>query len=118
MKKSFGSNGLEPRSPFKQAKLNPPVPGKAVLGGAKAFAKDYNANFPQQRANAIAASLANKATGGITMDNSLVGLPGIGTLAKAGIRKAASKTAGAWTGRKTGAIADATVQFHGLVSGK
>ena len=57
-------------------------------------------------------------TGGITMDNSLVGLPGVGTVAKAGIRKAASKTAGKWTGRKTGAIADATVQFHGLVSGK
>lgn len=57
-------------------------------------------------------------TGGITMDNSLVGLPGVGTVAKAGIKKAASKTAGKWTGRKTGAIADAGVQFHGLISGK
>ena len=57
-------------------------------------------------------------TGGITMDNSLVGLPGVGTVAKAGIRKAASKTAGSWTGRKTGAIADAGAQLHGLTSGK
>lgn len=56
-------------------------------------------------------------TGGIEMDNTLVGI-GVGTAVKAGIRKAASKMSGKWTGKKTGAIADAGIEVYGLSSKK
>jgi hypothetical protein len=44
-------------------------------------------------------------TGGIKVDNTLVGV-GTGTAIKAGVKAAAARTAGAWTGKKSGAIAD------------
>lgn len=93
MKKSFGSNGLEPRTPLKQ-----------VMSDA-----EIN--------QALRTKREKTGTGGITMDNTLVGI-GVGTAVKAGIRKAASKTAGTWTGKKTGAIADAGIELYGLSSGK
>jgi len=93
MKKSFSPNGLELKSPLKQ-----------VMSSAE-----------------INQALRNKkqqtGTGGITIDNTLVGV-GVGTAVKAGIRKAASKTAGKWTGKKTGAIADAAIEAYELSTGE
>jgi len=93
MKKSFGPNGLELKSPLKQ-----------VMSSA-----EINAALRTKR--------EKTGTGGITVDNTLVGV-GTGTAVKAGIRKAASKTAGKWTGKKTGAIADAGIEVYGLNAGK
>lgn len=93
MKKSFGSNGLEPRTPLKQVMSNDEI------------------------IQALRTKREKTGTGGITMDNTLVGV-GVGTAVKAGIKKVASKMAGRWTGKKTGAIADAALEVRELVAGK
>jgi hypothetical protein len=93
MPKSFSPNGLELKSPLKQ-----------VMSSA-----EIN--------QALRTKRQKTGTGGITMDNTLVGV-GTGTAVKAGIRKAASKTAGKWTGKKTGAIADVGIEVYGLNAGK
>ena len=74
------TKGVGPRnlgiSPLK-AKSDPPVPGKAVLDGAKAFSKAYNADAPkraQQNKDAINQRIANKATGGIKPDTTIESL--------------------------------------------
>ena len=66
----------------------------------------------------ILGALRNKkqktGTGGIKMDNTLVGV-GAGTAVKAGIKKIGAKTAGKFTGRRSGALADAAVSGYEAV---
>jgi hypothetical protein len=93
MKKIFSCNGLETRSPFKQ-----------VMSSAEIT-------------QALRTKREKTGTGGITMDNSLVGI-GTGTAVKAGIKTAASKLGGRWAGKKAGAVVGAGIELYELGSKK
>lgn len=115
MRKGIGPNGLG-ASKVAAGTCSCGCGSPAKMGCSKSPAKQVMSS--DEINQALRTKREKTGTGGIKMDNTLVGLPGVGTFAKAGIKKAASKTAGKWTGKKTGTIADATLQLHGLTSGK
>jgi hypothetical protein len=111
---SMRTKGVGPRnlgiSPLK-AKKNPPVPGKALTQGFK----DYRADEPkriQESSDALNKRMANKATGGIKVDNTIESLVMGGPVVKGVTR--AIKGASAAVGATRASAAVGSKVGHGI----